>query len=287
VKTPLEGAMTKPLMLLELAVQEEGASSAARPARRTAVPAAPAQPHLEVSWARHEDEVREAQRLRYRVFAGEMGARLTPPAGTAPEHDADPFDPHCEHLLVHAVDEITDTRRLVGTYRVLMPSAARRLGGYYTETEFDLAPLAALRPTMAELGRSCVDAQWRTGGVILMMWSHLAQFMHANGVHSMIGCASVPMFDGGHAAASLYHRLQADHLVPAAERVTPRLPLPVDALRTDLDAEPPALVKGYLKCGARLQGAPAWDPDFNTADLPMLLRLADLPASYRRRFLGA
>jgi putative hemolysin len=110
--------------------------------------------------------------------------------------------------------------------------------------------------------------------------------MHANGVATMIGCASVPMFDGGHAAANLYHRLCGEYLVPEAERVAPRLPLPVEALRNELDAEPPALVKGYLKCGARLQGAPAWDPDFNTADLPMLLRLADLPASYRRRFLG-
>jgi putative hemolysin len=42
--------------------------------------------------------------------------------------------------------------------------------------------------------------------------------------------------------------------------------------------EAPALIKGYLRCGAKVLGAPAWDPDFNTADLPMLLRIEDLPA---------
>jgi putative hemolysin len=241
---------------------------------------------LQVRWARHDDEVREAQRLRFTVFAGEMGARLAPPEGTPPGHDADAFDPHCEHLLVHATDPRRGTPRLVGTYRVLMPSAARRLGGCYSDTEFDLAPLKRLRPYMAELGRSCVDAEHRTGGVILAMWSALAELMNANGVAAVLGCASVPMADGGHTAASLYRRLQASHGVPANEQVQPRLPLPVDQLRQDVPAEPPALVKGYLKCGARLLGAPAWDPDFNVADLPLMLRLADLPDSYRRRFLA-
>jgi putative hemolysin len=273
--------MSESMLLLE----RPAAEPSAKPIQPV-LPRRAEEPVLSVGWARHLDEVREAQRLRWRVFAGEMGARLAPPPGTPAEHDADAFDDHCEHLLVHAVDAKKGLRQLVGTYRVLMPAAAERLGGYYTETEFDLAPLRKLRPYMAELGRSCVDAQWRTGGVILLMWSKLAEFMNANGVAAMIGCASVPMADGGHAAASLYERLKADHLAPEAERVTPKLPLPVEALRTDVDVEPPALIKGYLKCGARLQGAPAWDPDFNCADLPMLLRLADLPASYRRRFLG-
>jgi putative hemolysin len=50
--------------------------------------------------------------------------------------------------------------------------------------------------------------------------------------------------------------------------------------------EPPALIKGYLRLGAKILGAPAWDPDFNTADLPMLMRIDDMPARYRKHFLG-
>jgi putative hemolysin len=41
-----------------------------------------------------------------------------------------------------------------------------------------------------------------------------------------------------------------------------------------------------LRCGAKVLGAPAWDPDFHTADLPMLLRMSDMPARYRRHFLN-
>jgi len=66
----------------------------------------------------------------------------------------------------------------------------------------------------------------------------------------------------------------------------PRLALPVEELQRDLTVEAPALIKGYLRCGAKVLGAPAWDPDFNTADLPMLLRIADLPARYRKHFLA-
>jgi putative hemolysin len=50
---------------------------------------------------------------------------------------------------------------------------------------------------------------------------------------------------------------------------------------------PPALIKGYLRLGAKILGAPAWDPDFNSADLPMMLRIPDLPPRYRKHFLGA
>jgi putative hemolysin len=51
--------------------------------------------------------------------------------------------------------------------------------------------------------------------------------------------------------------------------------------------EPPALIKGYLRLGSKVLGPPAWDPDFNSADLPMMMQIADLPSRYRKHFLGA
>jgi len=242
---------------------------------------------LQARWARHIDEVREAQRLRYQVFALGMGARLAVPDGASPGLDVDRFDDHCEHLLVRTVESDEGPSEVVGTYRVLTPAGAHRVGGLYSDGEFDLSALDALRPRMAELGRSCTAPDWRQGGVILMLWSSLADFMHRNGLDLMAGSASVPMGDGGHAAASLWERLKRQHLAPRHLQVQPRLPLPVAQLDGSLDIEPPALIKGYLRCGAQVLGAPAWDPDFGVADLPMLLDLKDLPAGYRARFLKA
>ena len=248
--------------------------------------ARPADLAFDVVWARDEEAVRQAQRLRYLVFAEEMGARLTVPRGAPAGHDIDLFDPYCEHLLVRAPGTGSEEGPVIGTYRVLTPANALRVGGLYSDGEFDLTRLRPLRAKMVELGRSCVHPDWRSGGVILALWGALAEFMHRNGLHTMIGCASVSMHDGGHFAASLWERLKSTHLAPIDYRVAPRLALPVDELRRDLPVDPPALIKGYLRCGAKLLGPPAWDPDFNTADLPMMLRIEDLPMRYRKHFMG-
>ena len=246
--------------------------------------AAPGRAGVEVAWARHLDEVREAQRLRYDVFAKEMGARLKSPIA---EHDIDIFDDFCEHLLVRD----SQTREVIGTYRVLTPTQARRIGSTYSDTEFDLTRLRSLRSRMVELGRSCVHAQHRHGGVILALWGALADFMVRNQLDTMVGCASIPMVRNGvvcgDAAASIWRQLRQTHLAAIEYQVMPRLPLPVERLDDSLDFEPPALIKGYLRLGARVLGAPAWDPDFNSADLPMMMRIGDLPARYRKHFLGA
>jgi putative hemolysin len=236
-----------------------------------------------VAWARHQDEVREAQRLRHEVFAGEMGARLSSPLAG---HDVDLFDDFCEHLLVR--DEASG--QVVGTYRVLTPAQARRVGGLYSDTEFDLTRLRGLRERMVELGRSCVHREHRHGGVILALWGALAEFMVRNELDTMIGCASIPMLHegvvGGDIAASIWRQVRQTHLAPIEYQVRPRLPLPVEHLDDSLQVEPPALIKGYLRLGAKVLGAPAWDPDFNTADLPMLLQIAEVAPRYRRHLLG-
>lgn len=267
---------------LETPTRTADAGTARRPNVR---PDAGTEPKLEAVWARHADQVREAQRLRHRVFVDELGARLVPPPGTEPGLDADRFDDHCEHLLVQTAATDDAPAQVVGTYRVLTPVGAQRAGGLYSDAEFDLSSLDALRPRIAELGRSCTDPAWRTGGVILLLWAALADFMQRNHLDITTGCASVTMHDGGHTAASLWQQLRHSHGAAAPLVATPRLPLPVQALRCDLDVSPPPLIKGYLKCGGKVLGPPAWDPDFGTADLPMIMQLADLPAAYRRRFL--
>jgi putative hemolysin len=242
---------------------------------------------LQAVWARHEDDVRAAQQLRWRVFSQEMGARLPRLPGAPEGHDIDIYDRFCEHLIIRTTATDDQPSEVVGTYRLLTPGGAKLVGGLYTDTEFDLVRLRHLRPRIAELGRSCIDERWRTGGVIMLLWSSLAAFMERNGLDVMLGCASVPMRDGGHLAASLWRQLSQNHLAPIEHHVTPRLPLPVEELDGTLQVEPPALIKGYLKCGAKVLGAPAWDPDFGTADMPMMLQLREMSPAYRRRLLGA
>jgi putative hemolysin len=235
-------------------------------------------PQYHVGLARSESEIREAQKLRYRVFAEEMGAKLNcKEAGV----DADLYDPYCEHLIVR--DEANG--RIVGTYRILSPEAARRVGGYYSETEFDLTRLQHLRPRMVEIGRSCIDPDYRSGSVISLLWSKIAEYMVNNNYEYLIGCASISMIDGGHNASNIFVQLIEDNLAPVEYRVFPHSGLPYEKLVTGQKCEVPPLVKGYLRAGAYVCGEPSWDPDFNTADLLVMLPMSCMSARYLKHFV--
>ena len=114
-----------------------------------------------------------------------MGARLSVPQGAPERHDIDMFDPFCEHLLVRAKIDDGAPGPVIGTYRVLTPAAAQRVGGLYSDTEFDLTRLRPLRAKMVELGRSCVHPDWRSGGAILALWAALGEFMTRNGLDTI------------------------------------------------------------------------------------------------------
>ena len=240
---------------------------------------APSQHRLVVEFANERDSVLEAQRLRYRVFADELGARLN---GAETGIDRDLYDPHCEHLIVrdqHSSD-------VVGTYRLLPPERAARIGGYYSEDEFDLTRLQHLRGSMLEIGRSCVHPNYRDGKVMAMLWGAIIRYAMQHGHRYLIGCASVSMRDGGHFAASVYDQAINEASSPIEHRVFPRYRLPIENISRAPQAGIPTLIKGYLRLGAYVCGEPAWDPDFNSADLFVILPMAQMPSRYLRHFLA-
>ncbi len=237
----------------------------------------PAQRKLYVSLARTQAEIEEAQRLRYKVFAEEMGAQLSGTGGL----DIDGFDQFCDHLIVRD----SGTHQVIGTYRILSPSKANEAGGYYSAGEFDLSRLGHLFNRTVEVGRACVHQNYRNGGTITMLWAGLAKYMQIHNYEYMIGCGSVSMSDGGHLAASLYHKLQDEYLSPLEYRVFAHNPLPINSLNTDLQVACPPLIKGYLRLGAYICGEPAWDPYFNTADMLVMLPLSRINPRYASHFM--
>ncbi|PRX49494.1 putative hemolysin [Prauserella shujinwangii] len=236
-------------------------------------------PRYSLLVANDNDEVVAAQRLRHRVFADEMGARLDSPR---PGLDIDPFDAFCDHLVVR--DD--NTGEIVGTYRMLPPDRAREAGRLYADTEFDLSALAPLRGSLVETGRSCVDAAHRSGAVVSLVWAGIARYMLLSGHRYLAGCASVPLTDGGAFAAGVWDVVRSRHYAPESERVAPLRPWhDEDVARPDRALLPP-LLRGYLRLGARVCGPPAHDPDFGVADFFVLLDLQQVDERYLKFFLG-
>ena len=234
-------------------------------------------PRLTLSFAANFDEVREAQRLRYKVFV-EAAGLLRPASHNG--LDQDEFDEYCDHLIVRD----SSTSAVVGTYRVLSPNAARRRGRFYSEQEFDLRKLDPLRDRIVEAGRACIHPDYRSGGVIMLLWAGLAAFMEREKCNYLIGCASISLADGGHDAMAIYHGLSETNLAPAEYHVVPRLPYPVRKCAPGWKPKVPPLIKGYLRSGAWVCGEPAWDPYFHCADLFMMLPLAKLDSRYARHY---
>eukprot|EP01030_Chromulinospumella_sphaerica_P011408 gene11408-11204_t len=223
------------------------------------------------------EELREVQRLRYKVFIETLGlTSLMREDGL----DSDEFDEHCDHLIVRDSASL----KVVGTYRLLSAARARKLGRVYSEGEFDLGRLNHLRGRMVEAGRACIHPDYRGGSVIMLLWSGLAEYMRRENCDYLIGCASISLADGGHNAVAVYQQLAASYMAPSEYRVTPHLPFPFSKLEAAQKPQVPALLKGYMRSGAWICGEPAWDPDFESADLFLLLPLANLDNRYARHY---
>jgi putative hemolysin len=230
-----------------------------------------------VELARDQASGIEAMRLRARVF----------------EHDSDHsgldydhFDQFCDHLLVR--DRARD--RVAGTYRLLGCEAAERAGGFYSESEFDLAAIKGLPGRILEVGRACVDPAYRSGAVISALWAGLFSYIEYGEYDYVIGCGSVPISAAPEAAAATCNVLTRRHLSPSSLRVTPHRPFTASQLEpaaiADRAVTLPPLIKGYLRMVGWVCGEPAWDPVFDVADLLLLLpmtRLDDRYASHYRR----
>ncbi len=241
-----------------------------------AKPAPKKESSLHARWLTSRRDILRAQRLRHRTFSDEFGIRVGP-FGI----DRDRFDRHCLHLGV----EDQSTGALIGYTRILPDHAAKRLGGFYSNTEFDLENLWHLPGHTVEVGRTCVHPDYRNGATIAVLWAALARYLMSNQVDYLIGCASVSMTDGGVSVASIMDKLRQRHLTDEALRVHPRLPVPDAATDGQAPAMPP-LLKAYVRMGAKIAGEPCWDPDFNCADLFILMEVSKMSPRYRDHFLA-
>ena len=170
--------------------------------------------------------------------------------------------------------------------RVVRCASAARIGGFYSESEFELDAIKRLDGRLLEVGRTCIAPEFRQGPAIAVLWSGLAGFVQLNGFDYLFGCASVPLGEDDIQAAAIMNRLRRQALAPEDRRVTPLAPLLTTQVADDvLDAPLPPLLRAYVRLGAKACGEPCRDPDFGVADVLMLLDIDALSPAYSRHFL--
>jgi putative hemolysin len=244
---------------------------------------------IEIRLAESEEEVREAQALRYRVFYEEMSAEPTPEMQRI-RRDFDSYDPFCDHLLV--IDRsLAPGKGVVGTYRLLRRAGAARRGQFYSVDEYDIRSIQAFSGEILELGRSCIEAAYRQRPVMQLMWRGIADYVMYYEVGLMFGCASLPGVDpAAHAVALSY--LYHYHLAPAnlrpralPERYVDMNMMPREAVdtRRALALLPP-LVKGYLRLGGLVGDGAVVDRQFHTTDVSIVVVTDRVTGKYYRHY---
>jgi putative hemolysin len=235
---------------------------------------------LVVELASTNRDILAAKRLRYSVFAKELGARLD---SADKGIDEDRFDAYCHHLLVRE----RDGGRIVATTRLLLDEQARAAGGFYSESEFSMPSILALYGRRLEIGRTCVAPHHRHGAAITALWSGLGAFINRHHIDYLFGCASIDLSDGGVRASAVIERLRQKAMLPPADQATPRLRIPEVSAhdRKTVKAPLPPLLKAYIRLGARVAGEPCHDPAFNVADVLVLVSVASMDHTYARHFL--
>lgn len=229
-----------------------------------------ASPVYQVGITRHRADVLAAQRLRFDVFAGELGARTPGPDGL----DRDRFDAVCDHVIVWTGSG--RRRQAVATYRLLparRSARGPRSRGLYTATEFDIGPLEAVLPDAVEAGRACVHPDHRSGAAIMMLWAGILRFLRRDGYRYLLGCASVDLSDGGATAAGFADQARTRYAADLPAACRPRVPFALDGVARPERLMLPPLLRAYLHLGAKVCGDPAFDAAFGTADFLVLLDL--------------
>jgi putative hemolysin len=222
--------------------------------------------------------VKEAQALRYRVFAEEMGAKLKTEAEGL---DYDEVDSFCDHLVVY--DNVKN--KIAGYTRLLNQEQAERLGRFYSQSEFNLDRVLALPGRFLEIGRTCVDPDYRGGAVLTTLWTSLVQYALEGKFNYLVGCASIPAGPSGFAVDAVYRNIDSKNIASSSLQVSPTIPIPME-LRCERDESGiPPLLKAYFRFGAMVCGEPFWDRDFNCMDLFMLLPLDQLQQRYSKHYM--
>jgi putative hemolysin len=230
-----------------------------------------------LSLAYTPEEIVEAQRLRYRVFAEEMGAYID---DGGQRIDRDWLDNFCHHLLVRD----SKTGEIVACMRLLTDAQAQAAGGFYSAREFNLRNILALPGRKLEVGRSCVHSDYRSSAAVARLWAGLAEFVRERGFAWTFGCVSIPLHDGGMRAHAISQRLSANYYAPMEARAQPRIGLPPPDLALPSHPRLPSLLKACLNLGAKACGPPHWDAQFATADILLLVQVQDLSSRYARHF---
>jgi L-ornithine Nalpha-acyltransferase len=239
---------------------------------------------IEIKVATEKWEIQASQLLRYEVFYEELGAIPAHFQISQEKRDFDKYDAFCDHLI--AIDHAKN-RRIIGSYRLLSRKAALAVGGFFSESEYDLSVLYRFSGEILELGRACVHPEYRKAGLIQSLWRAIYAYMYQHKIDLMFGCGSFPTIkveEIQHALSYLnQHYLAPESIRPRAleKGLLPLQQVPVDQVDFSLAyRQMPPLIKGYMRMGGSIGEGAFLDTEFGSIDVCIIFESSKIPQRY-------
>ncbi len=250
----------------------------------------------EVRLTRTKEERKQVRQLRYRVFCLEEEASATEEQKNLGE-EYDSYDTYADYMAVF------HNNKIVGTYRIIDRDAAEKMGGFYTEREYNLSKIKKVKGNIAEMSRACVDAEYRENGLVMrLLWAGLCEYVVKRKIVILFG---VPSWVGSKPAqfAQAISYLYYNNLSPLHLRATvlkDKLEPGVDPRMTQMNILPRAfvdeeeakkqmtpLIKGYLRLGATFGRGVFIDKSFGTCDVFVMVQTKNVDKTYQKHFAGS
>ncbi len=238
-----------------------------------------------VKTAQNGEDLEACLRLRFEVFHREF-MQIEREHGV----DIDKLDFICDHLMI--INRKSEAK-VIGTYRL---NCTKFTNEFYSEGEFQLGSLLDGNGIKLELGRACIEKDFRNGVVIALLWRAIAQYLGETESTLLFGCASVKTMDMKE-AGSMYKFLEKHgHLdlsygvVPTKKFLFPNLTENLskvnltEAEEKEIETSIPALFKSYLRMNAKVLGEPALDRDFSCIDFLTVLKVSDLNPAFMKKY---
>lgn len=237
-----------------------------------------------VRLAKTEEDRRRVQDLVDDVFHREEG--IDPETVEQRQHDIKVINPVCDHLMVLS----KETDQLIATYRLIRRAHADQIGGFYSQDEYDLTKLLAYDGEILEFSRAVTHKDFRTSGMMMIVWKGLAEYIKSYDVKLMFG---VPSFHGtdpqklANEFSYLYHFHRADEsILCRAKEYTEMNLIPKDQINEkEAFMNLPPLVKGYLRVGAVIGDGAFHDKDWNCLDIQVIVETDKTSGTYKKHFL--
>ncbi|WP_198264562.1 GNAT family N-acetyltransferase [sulfur-oxidizing endosymbiont of Gigantopelta aegis] len=235
---------------------------------------------FEVKITQDADEISQAKKLRineqfkFQLSASKVKKELSLTRKLIDQHKRmshDGYDSYAQHLIV----KDRQTAKIIAYVRLIDGYTAFKIGGYFSETQFNVQKIFENQLYHIELSRLVIDKDYDNAQTAELLWTGITQYAIENGIDAIVGSLSIQLAENISETSQLINLYKANHMSNRKLRVYPYQLLPDNSplLRFSLNSKIKSKTRQqtyldyFFSKGIQICGEAHWNKTLNTAEL--------------------